>query len=116
MARTAPTNAFSRRRPTCDVLTALEFRLDRNPGALRSTVDSNTGRGTPSFDEATNVQGTSWIFFAPRVEFIGCMLPHEVLACSREKGISAITHYAKVDRIEPYGDQGKYKLNFSGPE
>lgn len=25
---------------------------------------------------------------------------------------SAITHYAEVDSIEPYGDTGKYKLNF----
>lgn len=27
--------------------------------------------------------------------------------------ISAITHYAPVDRIEPYGESGKYKLIFS---
>lgn len=27
--------------------------------------------------------------------------------------ISAITHYAAVDRIEPYGEEGKYKLIFS---
>jgi transposase len=29
--------------------------------------------------------------------------------------ISAITHYAPVDRIEPYGDAGKYNLVFSEP-
>ena len=29
--------------------------------------------------------------------------------------VSAITHYAEVESIEPYGDGGKYKLNFSGP-
>ncbi len=29
--------------------------------------------------------------------------------------ISAITHYAEVASIEPYGDGGKYKLNFKGP-
>ncbi len=28
--------------------------------------------------------------------------------------VSAITHYAPVDRIEPYGESGKYKLVFSG--
>jgi hypothetical protein len=27
--------------------------------------------------------------------------------------VMAITHYAPVDRIEPYGDEGKYKLIFS---
>jgi hypothetical protein len=26
--------------------------------------------------------------------------------------ISAITHYAEVDKIEPYGEDGKYKLLF----
>lgn len=29
--------------------------------------------------------------------------------------ISAITHVAPLDRIEPYGDEGKYKLIFSEP-
>jgi len=29
--------------------------------------------------------------------------------------ISAITHYAEIDRIEPYGESGKYKLIFVGP-
>ncbi|MDA7510616.1 GIY-YIG nuclease family protein [Verrucomicrobia bacterium] len=28
---------------------------------------------------------------------------------------SAITHAAEVDSIEPYGDGGKYRLNFKGP-
>ncbi|BAY96029.1 MULTISPECIES: GIY-YIG nuclease family protein [unclassified Tolypothrix] len=27
--------------------------------------------------------------------------------------VSAITHYAPIDRIEPYGEEGKYKLIFS---
>ncbi len=29
--------------------------------------------------------------------------------------VSAITHFAPVDRIEPYGEEGKYKLIFSEP-
>ena len=29
--------------------------------------------------------------------------------------ISAITHYAEVESIEPYGDGGKYMVNFKGP-
>ena len=27
--------------------------------------------------------------------------------------VSAVTHYAPVDRIEPFGESGKYKLVFS---
>ena len=29
--------------------------------------------------------------------------------------VSAITDFAEVESIEPYGDGGKYKLNFVGP-
>jgi hypothetical protein len=33
----------------------------------------------------------------------------------RSSPIAAITHYAPVDRIEPYGEAGKYKLIFAEP-
>ena len=35
------------------------------------------------------------------------------IAAYQTQPVSAITHYAPVDRIEPYGDSGKYKLIFS---
>jgi len=35
------------------------------------------------------------------------------IAAYQSQPISAITHYAPVDRIEPYGESGKYKLIFS---
>lgn len=35
------------------------------------------------------------------------------IAAYQTQPISAITHYAPVDRIEPYGESGKYKLIFS---
>lgn len=35
------------------------------------------------------------------------------IAAYQSQPISAITHYAPVDRIEPYGDSGKYRLIFS---
>lgn len=37
------------------------------------------------------------------------------IAAYQSRPVSAITHYAPVDRIEPYGDSGKYKVVFSGP-
>lgn len=35
------------------------------------------------------------------------------IAAYQSQPVSAITHYAAVDRIEPYGEDGKYKLIFS---
>ena len=44
------------------------------------------------------------------------MLPKiKHIAAYQTAPISAITHYAPVDRIEPYGDKGKYRLFFSEP-
>ena len=37
------------------------------------------------------------------------------IAAYRTKPVSAITHYAPVGAIEPYGEEGKYQLIFSGP-
>lgn len=34
------------------------------------------------------------------------------IAAYRSAPISAVTHYAEVDKIEPYGEDGKYKLFF----
>jgi hypothetical protein len=35
------------------------------------------------------------------------------IAAYQTQPVSAVTHYAPVDRIEPYGESGKYKLVFS---
>ena len=37
------------------------------------------------------------------------------IAAYQSQPVSAITHYAPVDRIEPYGEGGKYKVIFSTP-
>ncbi|MGH7077701.1 MAG: GIY-YIG nuclease family protein [Acetobacteraceae bacterium] len=44
------------------------------------------------------------------------MLPKiKYIAAYRTQPERAITHYAPVKNIEPYGEEGKYKLNFSEP-
>ena len=42
----------------------------------------------------------------PRIKYI---------AAYQVNPVSAITHYAPVDHIEPYGEGGKYKVVFSEP-
>lgn len=37
------------------------------------------------------------------------------IAAYRVSPISAVTHIAEIDRIEPYADSGKYKVFFKGP-
>ncbi|BAZ34083.1 hypothetical protein NIES4074_65970 [Cylindrospermum sp. NIES-4074] len=48
------------------------------------------------------------------IRISGGMLPKiKYIAGYQTSPMSAITHYAPIDRIEPYGEQGKYKLIFS---
>jgi hypothetical protein len=46
----------------------------------------------------------------------GGMLPKiKYIAAYQTAPVSAVTHYAPVARIEPYGDEGKYRLVFAEP-
>jgi hypothetical protein len=50
------------------------------------------------------------------VRISGGMLPKiKFIAAYRTQPESKVTHYASVARIEPYGEQGKYKLIFAEP-
>jgi hypothetical protein len=50
------------------------------------------------------------------IRISGGMLPKiKYIAAYRTQPESKITHYAPVASIEPYGEEGKYKLNFSEP-
>jgi hypothetical protein len=44
------------------------------------------------------------------------MLPKiKYVAAYQTAPVSAITHWAPVAKIEPYGSEGKFRLDFAGP-
>jgi hypothetical protein len=52
-----------------------------------------------------------------RIRISGGMLESlKYIAAYQTSPVSALTHYAVIDCIEPYGDSGKYKLIFKGDQ
>jgi len=45
----------------------------------------------------------------------GMLTKIRYIAAYQTAPVSAITHHARVERIEPYGDEGKYRLVFAEP-
>jgi hypothetical protein len=87
-------------------------------------------KSSPAAPEPTNEPDTI-VVPAQQEEFQGTFLGKDVwhairisggmlqkikyIAAYQTQPVSAITHYAPVARIEPYGDTGKYQLVFSEP-
>lgn len=76
------------------------------------TKDQKDTIVVPAQEEGFNrvfIGEQSW--YAVRIS--GGMLDNiKYIAGYQTAPVSAITHYAKVKSIEPYGEEGKYKLNF----
>jgi hypothetical protein len=63
------------------------------------------------FKEAFLDQNAWWA-----IRIAGGKIPQiRYIAAYQTQPISAVTHWAPVERIEPYGDAGKYRLVFSEP-
>jgi hypothetical protein len=68
-------------------------------------------RGYLRFDKVF-IGENAW--YAIRIS--GGMLPKiKYIAAYQSQPVSAVTHFAPVARIEPYGETGKYKVVFSEP-
>ena len=94
-----------------------------------ATPGSDTGSGAPpdgETDERDTIvvpaqkDGFQRVFLGEAawyaIKISGGMLPRiKYVAAYQTTPVMAITHYAAVDRIEPYGAEGKYRLVFAEP-
>ncbi|MDA1129608.1 MAG: hypothetical protein O2913_13080 [Chloroflexi bacterium] len=92
------------------------------PGARAPTLPSATARSDERDTVVVPAQedGFRKVFLGENcwysIRIGGGMLPKiKYIAAYQTAPVSAITHHARVERIEPYGDEGKYRLVFTEP-
>jgi hypothetical protein len=87
---------------------------DKAPSKLKAKDDLDTiivPAKKDGFEEVFLGQNAWWA-----IRIGGGMLPKiKYIAAYQSQPVSAITHVAEVARIEPYGEDGKYRLVFTGP-
>jgi hypothetical protein len=99
---------------------------DPRPVATPGSVTKSTQPKTPTMDDRDTIvvpaqdDGFNRVFLGEQcwhaIRIGGGMVPKiKHIAAYQSAPVSAVTHYAPVDRIEPYGDQGKYRVVFSEP-
>ena len=101
------------------------FEVPRAVVAPMAQVPSNIAESIASDDPDTIIvpaqkDGFDKVFLGENawyaIRISGGMLPKiKYIAAYQSQPISAITHFAPVARIEPYGEAGKYKVLFSEP-
>lgn len=94
----------------------------RDPGvaAISTTKPADSMRTPNTIIVPAQKEGFEQVFLGENawyaIRIAGGMLDKiKYIAGYQTNPVSAITHYAPVDRIEPYGEDGKYKLIFSEP-
>jgi hypothetical protein len=101
------------------------FEIPRAVAAPMAQIPS-TARDVAGNDETDTIivpaqkEGFDSVFLGENAWYAlrisGGMLPKiKFIAAYQSQPISAITHFAPVARIEPYGEGGKYKVVFSEP-
>lgn len=83
-----------------------------------STPKNKKGKTSDTIIVPAQEEGFNRVFLGQNmwhaIRISGGMLNKiQYIAVYQTKPVSAITHYAPVERIEPYGDGGKYKLIFA---
>ena len=121
-AEKADTQAFLRE--MLQILPLVGLRVFEVPRAVAEPIVSTTKSTTKQKVLRNTVvvpaqqEGFESVFMGQNcwyaIRIAGGMLDKiEYIAAYQTNPVSAITHYAPVSRIEPYGESGKYKLVFS---
>jgi hypothetical protein len=119
-AEKADTGGFLKQ--ALQILPLLGVRAFETPRPVVSSNSSTSNGNNPSELNTivipANKEGFEDVFLGEdswyAIRISGGMLPQiRYIAGYQNYPISAITHYAEVERIEPYGDNGKYRLFFA---
>lgn len=108
-------------REILQILPLLNLRVFEKPIAISVQSQAQQPPGTPdTIIVPAKKEGFKRVFLGEScwyaVRIAGGMLSKiRYIAAYQTSPTSAITHYAPVARIEPYGDEGKYRLVFSEP-
>ncbi len=108
------------------ILPLVGLRVFEKPEPVATPNVTTTSGQTPTSYEIDTIvvpakkEGFDRVFIGENcwhaIRIAGGKIPIiKYIAAYQGQPISAITHYAAVKRIEPYGDKGKYKLIFSEP-
>ncbi len=106
------------------VLPLVEIRLFEKPIKIKAAQDTEAGISAKIIQDTVVVpaqaDGFKDVFLGENCWYSiriggGKLKDIKYIAAYQTAPVSAVTHYAKVESIEPYGDGGKYKLNFEAP-
>lgn len=124
-AERADTEAFLKE--VLQILPLVGLRVFEEPRAVATPkasatdamASSATGRVIDTVVVPAQKEGFESVFLGSdcwyAIRISGGMLDKiKYIAAYQTQPVSAVTHFAAVDHIEPYGDSGKYKLVFSG--
>ena len=125
-AEKADTRAFLKE--VLQVLPLVGLRAFEKPQAIvEQTIDTQSIIAKPKIVDEVNTiivpakkEGFEDVFLGQNawwaIRIGGGMLPKiKYIAAYQSLPVSAITHVAEVARIEPFGEDGKYRLIFKGP-
>jgi len=108
------------------ILPLVDLRVFEHPKIIKPSAQpkglssSNTKINLDTIVVPANQEGFEKVFlgehcwYAIRIS-AGKLKDIKYIAAYQTAPMSAVTHLAEVDSIEPYGDRGKYKINFKSP-